>query len=57
MTPRPIIHNPPYATGGTLTTDPTIAKPIPEQIVINSPNLRWFFIVKKSCRQLLLKHM
>ena len=40
ITPRPIMHNPPYATGGTLTTNPPIAKPIPEQIVINSPNLR-----------------
>ena len=40
ITPRPIIHRPPYATGGTLTINPPIAKPIPEQIVINSPNLR-----------------
>lgn len=40
ITPRPKMHNPPYATGGTLTTNPPMAKPIPEQIVINSPNLR-----------------
>jgi len=40
ITPRPIMHNPPYDTGGTLTTNPAIAKPMPEQIVINSPHLR-----------------
>ena len=40
ITPRPIMHRPPYATGGTLTNKPTIAKPIPEKIVINSPVLR-----------------
>ena len=40
ITPRPIMHNPPYATGGTLTANPAIAKPIPEQIVIISPILR-----------------
>jgi hypothetical protein len=34
------MHNPPYDTGGTLTTSPAIAKPIPQQIVINSPHLR-----------------
>lgn len=55
MTPRPIMHNPPYATGGTLTTSPTIAKPIPEHIVIISPNLRWFFIVQKKLQVAIIK--
>ena len=40
ITPRPRMHNPPYDTGGTLTINPAIAKPMPQQIVINSPNLR-----------------
>ena len=40
MTPRPMMHSPPYVTGGTLTINPATAKPIPEQMVINSPNLR-----------------
>ena len=55
ITPRPIMHNPPYATGGTLTTNPAIAKPIPEQIVINSPNLRSFFIVQKKLLAAIIK--
>lgn len=37
ITPRPIMQRPPYATGGTLTIKPPIAKPIPQHIVINSP--------------------
>ena len=40
ITPRPIIQRPPYDKGGTLITNPAIAKPIPEQMVIISPNLR-----------------
>jgi hypothetical protein len=39
-TPRPIMQSPPYATGGTLTTVPTMAIPIPQHIVISSPTLR-----------------